>query len=122
MKKSILSIKDATVSAAQIASCLYHHPIINRFSELSLKQCIDMAKKAIAGESLKFEEVVSENEIFTVKIIEELSEEEIEDNAWNIEQKKYWDLLEEGKNGNAEAAIEFCKAVAESKVNFSAYA
>ncbi len=122
MKKSILTIKDPNVSSVKVAHWLSHHSKINTHSELSLKEWVAMAKKAVDGETLKFEELISDNEFFNVQIVEELSEDEMADKSWRLEQQKYWELLEEGKNGNAQAAIEFCKAVAEHKVSFGAYA
>lgn len=86
-------------------------------TSLNTKESLELAKKMIAGEVYTFgyDEFIPDNDYVIAEDIDIEDEEDISRKEMYAQRKHYNDLLESGANGNAEAAIEFCKALIEGK-------
>jgi hypothetical protein len=117
MKVTQLSIKDNSVNPVQLANFLKKH--IDSYNNHSLQYYLELAKKLIAGENYvhTWRAAVPKNEFLNVSIIEVFDKEEESFIQASKEWQYYDELKEKGANGDAQAAIEFCKAVKAGKYN-----
>lgn len=117
MKVTLLTIKDNSVNSSQLASFLKKH--IDSYNNYSLQHYLDLAEKLIAGEIYihNWRAAVPKNEFVNASIIEVFDKENESFISASAEWRYYDSLKERGANGDAQAAIEFCKAVRAGKYN-----
>ncbi len=118
MQGTKLTIKDKSASPARLANFLKNY-IKSSFSEYSVHYYLKLAKDIIDGKEYKSDVDlgIPENEFVHVELYDIFSESA---NAYAkilVDREYYNDLIEKGANGDAQAAIEFCKAVKDGKYN-----
>jgi hypothetical protein len=118
-----LTIKDKSVTPAKLANFLkkYLHYSANDYS---LQYYLELAKKLIDGETYQHQYRLDmpDNEFVNMSLIEVLNEDQKYFRERQAEYAYLTDLMNKGANGDAQAAIDFCKAVQEGKYTNSAFA
>jgi hypothetical protein len=114
-----IKIKDKNVAPAQLANFLKKY--IDSHLNIPLSYYLELARKLINGETYTHDYPleIPKNEFVNVSMI---IDENDPDAKMLAERDYYYQLMEKGASGDAEAAIEFCKAMKDGKYSNSAFA
>lgn len=116
MQVTQISIKNNSVRPSILASFLKLHTHNDNYPN-SLNYYLDLAKKLISGQSLRYANLVQfpDNDYIDIFVVEVLSQEDIDRQNREAMNNHYNNLLEKGAAGDVQAALAFCKAVKEGK-------
>lgn len=122
MEVTQLTIKDQSISPAKLANFLKKN--IDPHLNLSIHYFLELAKKMIAGDiyTHDYDLEFPDNDFVSVSLVDVIEQEEKSFKCFQAQLKYYNSLLEKGVNGDAQAAIEFCKAFNDGKYKIGPFA